>query len=116
MVCQKIASFSQAAPCPAGLEKARQMLEKMGWEGGGLGRTGSEGIKEPVQVEPRAKKAGLGTQAPVEVNKVCYSYSYYRLASCLYFLLFFDIHMLVLHPKYSAQYTLTLTAVDLTNF
>ena len=36
------------------------MLEKMGWEGGGLGKD-KAGIQEPVQVQQRDKKAGLGT-------------------------------------------------------
>ena len=46
------------------------MLEKMGWEGGGLGRS-KEGIQEPIQVQVRAKQAGLGAgnSAPVEVNR-----------------------------------------------
>ena len=35
------------------------MLEKMGWDGGGLGRD-KTGIQEPIQVQQRAKQAGLG--------------------------------------------------------
>jgi len=44
--------------------KGFRMLEKMGWEGGGLGRAGQEGIQEPVQVQQRAKQAGLGSSVP----------------------------------------------------
>ena len=35
------------------------MLEKMGWDGGGLGKD-KTGIQEPIQVQQRAKQAGLG--------------------------------------------------------
>ena len=43
------------------------MLEKMGWEGGGLGRS-KDGIQEPIQVQQRANKSGLGTDIPVEAS------------------------------------------------
>ena len=39
--------------------KGHAMLSKMGWKGGGLGR-GGEGRDEPVLVEQRAERAGLG--------------------------------------------------------
>jgi len=39
--------------------KGFKMLEKMGWDGGGLGRD-KTGIQEPIQVQQRAKQAGLG--------------------------------------------------------
>jgi len=42
--------------------KGYKMLEKMGWEGGGLGKD-KAGIQEPVQVQQRDKKAGLGTSS-----------------------------------------------------
>ena len=38
------------------------MMEKMGWRGGGLG-AGGEGRAEPVVVEQRAARAGLGSAA-----------------------------------------------------
>jgi len=44
--------------------KGFRMLEKMGWEGGGLGRT-QAGIQEPVLVEQRAKQSGLGCSSLV---------------------------------------------------
>jgi len=40
--------------------KGYRLLQKMGWEGGGLGRS-KDGIEEPVEVEARARHAGLGT-------------------------------------------------------
>ena len=43
------------------------MLEKMGWEGGGLGRS-QEGIEEPIQVDARAKHSGLGADVPIQVR------------------------------------------------
>ena len=39
--------------------KGHAMLAKMGWKGGGLGKEG-EGRDEPVLVEQRAERAGLG--------------------------------------------------------
>ena len=39
--------------------KGHAMLSKMGWKGGGLGKEG-EGRDEPVLVEQRAERAGLG--------------------------------------------------------
>ena len=38
------------------------MMEAMGWRGGGLG-AGGEGRAEPVAVEQRAPRAGLGSAA-----------------------------------------------------
>eukprot|EP00058_Branchiostoma_floridae_P012763 XP_002598251.1 hypothetical protein BRAFLDRAFT_69582 [Branchiostoma floridae] len=37
-----------------------QMLRKMGWTGGGIGKTGREGIAEPIKVEVMERRAGLG--------------------------------------------------------
>ncbi|XP_023330858.1 angiogenic factor with G patch and FHA domains 1 [Eurytemora carolleeae] len=56
------ASIDQAI---GGKNKGFKMLEKMGWEGGGLGRS-KDGIQEPIQVQQRANKSGLGTDIPVE--------------------------------------------------
>ena len=42
--------------------KGHAMLSKMGWKGGGLGKEG-EGRDEPVLVEQRAERAGLGVAA-----------------------------------------------------
>ena len=39
--------------------KGHAMMAKMGWKGGGLGKEG-EGRDEPVLVEQRAERAGLG--------------------------------------------------------
>ena len=50
-----------------GKNKGFKMLEKMGWEGGGLGRS-KDGIQEPIQVQQRANKSGLGTDIPVEAS------------------------------------------------
>ena len=49
-----------------GKNKGYRLLEKMGWEGGGLGPAQS-GIQEPIRVEQRAKQAGLGTNLSVQV-------------------------------------------------
>ena len=51
-----------------GKNKGFRMLEKMGWEGGGLGRA-QGGIQEPIHVEQRAKQAGLGTNISIQVSK-----------------------------------------------
>lgn len=68
------------------------MLEKMGWEGGGLGRS-KDGIQEPIQVQQRANKSGLGTDIPVEAsNKYIhqihwhYHYSFYSIMQGCVFL------------------------------
>ncbi len=53
--------------CSGGKNKGFKMLEKMGWEGGGLGRS-KDGIQEPIQVQQRANKSGLGTDIPVEAS------------------------------------------------
>nr|XP_023656163.1 NF-kappa-B-repressing factor-like [Paramormyrops kingsleyae] len=48
-----------------------QLLRKMGWTGGGLGREG-EGIAEPINVKQQTKREGLGleSQKPAhELNK-----------------------------------------------
>ncbi|XP_078683262.1 NF-kappa-B-repressing factor-like [Branchiostoma floridae x Branchiostoma belcheri] len=39
-----------------------QMLRKMGWSGGGIGREGREGIAEPIKVDVMERRAGLGTK------------------------------------------------------
>ncbi|XP_078601710.1 NF-kappa-B-repressing factor-like isoform X2 [Branchiostoma floridae x Branchiostoma japonicum] len=38
-----------------------QMLRKMGWSGGGIGKEGREGIAEPIKVDVMERRAGLGT-------------------------------------------------------
>ncbi|CAH1267474.1 LPA [Branchiostoma lanceolatum] len=38
-----------------------QMLRKMGWSGGGIGKEGREGIAEPIKVNVLKRRAGLGT-------------------------------------------------------
>ncbi|XP_035681570.1 uncharacterized protein LOC118419316 [Branchiostoma floridae] len=39
----------------------KQMLRKMGWSGGGIGKVGREGIAEPIKVEVNMeRRAGLG--------------------------------------------------------
>ncbi|XP_066287825.1 uncharacterized protein [Branchiostoma lanceolatum] len=38
-----------------------QMLHKMGWSGGGIGKEGREGIAEPIKVNVMKRRAGLGT-------------------------------------------------------
>ena len=47
--------------------KGFKMLAKMGWKGGGLGKS-ADGIAEPIKVEQRAEKAGLGTDRPAQVD------------------------------------------------
>jgi len=58
----EVASVDQAI---GGKNKGFRMLEKMGWEGGGLGRA-QGGIQEPIHVEQRAKQAGLGTNISIQ--------------------------------------------------
>jgi len=49
--------------------KGFNMLSKMGWKGGGLGKD-EEGKAEPIKVELRAEKSGLGSNVPVvEVSR-----------------------------------------------
>lgn len=45
-----------------------QLLRKMGWKGGGLGRDG-EGIAEPIRVKEQFSREGLGLDADVHINK-----------------------------------------------
>uniref|UniRef100_A0A8C6SKN9 NFKB repressing factor n=1 Tax=Neogobius melanostomus TaxID=47308 RepID=A0A8C6SKN9_9GOBI len=45
-----------------------QLLRKMGWKGGGLGRDG-EGIAEPIRVKEQFSREGLGLDADVKINK-----------------------------------------------
>lgn len=45
-----------------------QLLRKMGWKGGGLGRDG-EGIAEPIRVKEQFSREGLGLDADVQINK-----------------------------------------------
>ncbi|XP_069079646.1 angiogenic factor with G patch and FHA domains 1 isoform X2 [Pleurodeles waltl] len=48
--------------------KGHKMLKKMGWKKGeGLGKRGS-GIKDPIQLLIRKKKAGLGAEMPTSVE------------------------------------------------
>lgn len=43
--------------------KGFQMMRQLGWSGGALGTSGT-GIEEPIQVQSRAKRSGLGTVPP----------------------------------------------------
>lgn len=45
-----------------------QLLRKMGWKGGGLGRDG-EGIAEPIRVKEQFSREGLGLDADIQLNK-----------------------------------------------
>lgn len=45
-----------------------QLLRKMGWKGGGLGRDG-EGIAEPIRVKEQFTREGLGLDADSQLNK-----------------------------------------------
>ncbi|XP_005083185.2 NF-kappa-B-repressing factor [Mesocricetus auratus] len=45
-----------------------QLLRKMGWTGGGLGKSG-EGIREPISVKEQHKREGLGLDVE-RVNKI----------------------------------------------
>lgn len=45
-----------------------QLLRKMGWTGGGLGRDG-EGIAEPIQVKEQFTREGLGLDADNQLTK-----------------------------------------------
>ncbi|MEE6458529.1 hypothetical protein FKM82_000326 [Ascaphus truei] len=50
--------------------KGRKMLEKMGWKkGDGLGKAG-EGRRDPIQLQLRRKKAGLGSSNPLSVEEI----------------------------------------------
>ncbi|KAG8456510.1 hypothetical protein GDO86_002333 [Hymenochirus boettgeri] len=50
--------------------KGRKMLEKMGWKKGeGLGKTG-DGMRDPIQLQLRQKKAGLGSKNPTSIEDV----------------------------------------------
>lgn len=42
--------------------KGFQMMKQLGWSGGALGTSGT-GIKEPIQVQSRANRRGLGLPA-----------------------------------------------------
>ncbi|KAJ0002828.1 hypothetical protein NQD34_007977 [Periophthalmus magnuspinnatus] len=45
-----------------------QLLRKMGWKGGGLGRDG-DGIAEPIRVKEQFSREGLGLDADIQLNK-----------------------------------------------
>lgn len=45
-----------------------QLLRKMGWKGGGLGRDGA-GIAEPIRVKEQFTREGLGLDADSQLNK-----------------------------------------------
>lgn len=45
-----------------------QLLRKMGWTGGGLGRDG-EGIAEPIKVKEQFTREGLGLEADTQLTK-----------------------------------------------
>ncbi|XP_053303937.1 angiogenic factor with G patch and FHA domains 1 isoform X2 [Spea bombifrons] len=50
--------------------KGRKMLEKMGWKKGeGLGKT-SDGMRDPIQLQLRQKKAGLGSSTPSSIEEI----------------------------------------------
>ncbi|XP_072292191.1 NF-kappa-B-repressing factor [Eucyclogobius newberryi] len=45
-----------------------QLLRKMGWKGGGLGRDG-DGIAEPIKVKEQFSREGLGLDANIQLKK-----------------------------------------------
>ncbi|KAK7922166.1 hypothetical protein WMY93_009068 [Mugilogobius chulae] len=45
-----------------------QLLRKMGWKGGGLGRDGV-GIAEPIKVKEQFSREGLGMDADIQLKK-----------------------------------------------
>lgn len=45
-----------------------QLLRKMGWKGGGLGRDG-DGIAEPIRVKEQFSREGLGMDTDIHLNK-----------------------------------------------
>ncbi|CAH2297243.1 angiogenic factor with G patch and FHA domains 1 isoform X2 [Pelobates cultripes] len=50
--------------------KGRKMLVKMGWKkGDGLGKTG-DGLRDPIKIQLRQKKAGLGTYNPSSIEEI----------------------------------------------
>ncbi|KAG8598645.1 hypothetical protein GDO81_002684 [Engystomops pustulosus] len=50
--------------------KGRQMLEKMGWKKGeGLGKSG-DGMRDPIHLQLRKKKAGLGAHTATSIDDI----------------------------------------------
>lgn len=47
--------------------KGFQMMRQLGWAGGALGTSG-RGIEEPIQVQTRAKRCGLGAERPADAK------------------------------------------------